>query len=334
MAFRTTASQFLLPVSIHKHLLTYENIDQNFVEKFLANLYVDNNINKDDCYEKTFELYKKNVACMKDAGFELRKFHTNDPDLQTTINKLENFQSLEANLKVSGIGWHKLNDSFIIYLNKIYEAGIELPTTKRNILKIIASIYDPIGIISPVVVLFKILFQNILLLKCEWDSDLNLRLSSQWKKLFNSIKEITFTVTRFYFQLFLIYMHFQMLVNMLMPLLFTYPMVNRVYLVISKTKVAPIQPVSIPQLALLLRLLLAKSVEIVLKSLRILLTFRNNICWSDSLDALHWIKGAHPKWKLFIQNNVEKIRKLTNVNIWRHCPGNLNPASLPWDNCN
>ena len=49
----------------------------------------------------------------------------------------------------------------IILLNKIYEAGIELPMTKRNILKIIASIYDPIGIISPVVALFKILFQNL-----------------------------------------------------------------------------------------------------------------------------------------------------------------------------
>ena len=49
----------------------------------------------------------------------------------------------------------------IILLNKIYEAGIELHMTKRNILKIIASIYDPIDIISPVVALFKILFQNL-----------------------------------------------------------------------------------------------------------------------------------------------------------------------------
>ena len=50
VAFGTTVSQFLLAVSVHKHLLTYENVDQNFVEKFLANLYVDDNINGDDSF--------------------------------------------------------------------------------------------------------------------------------------------------------------------------------------------------------------------------------------------------------------------------------------------
>ena len=76
-------------------------------------MYVDDNINGDDSYEKTFELYKKSVAYMKDAGFELREFHTNDPNLQTTINKIEKFQPLEDNLKVLGIDWHKQNDNFI-----------------------------------------------------------------------------------------------------------------------------------------------------------------------------------------------------------------------------
>ena len=103
-----------MAVSIHKHLLTYENVDHNFVKKFLPSLYVDDDINGDDSYEKTFELYKKIVACMKDAGFELRKFHNNDPNLQTTINIIEKFQPLQDNLKVLGIDWHKHNDSFVI----------------------------------------------------------------------------------------------------------------------------------------------------------------------------------------------------------------------------
>ena len=100
-------------------------------------------------------------------------------------------------------------------------------------------------------------------------------------------------------------------------------------LVLSKTKFAPIQLVSIPRLELLSCLLLAESVAIVWESLRASLTIRNIICWSDSIDPLHWIKGTHKKRKLLIQNKVQQIRKLTNVNMWRHCPGNLNPADLP-----
>ena len=44
---------------------------------------------------------------MKDAGFELRKFHTNDPNLQTTISKIDKFQLYDDNLKVLGIDWRK-----------------------------------------------------------------------------------------------------------------------------------------------------------------------------------------------------------------------------------
>ena len=36
VAFGTTASQFLLAVSIHKYFLTYKNVYQNFVEKILS----------------------------------------------------------------------------------------------------------------------------------------------------------------------------------------------------------------------------------------------------------------------------------------------------------
>ena len=39
---------------------------------------------------------------MRDADFELAKFHTNDSNLQRTINKIEKFQPLEDILKVLG----------------------------------------------------------------------------------------------------------------------------------------------------------------------------------------------------------------------------------------
>ena len=51
------------------------------------------------------------------------------------------------------------------------------------------------------------------------------------------------------------------------------------------------------------------------------------ICWSDSTTALHWIKGDVIKYKQFVRNHVNKINS-KDCGIWRHVPGNMNPADI------
>ena len=41
-----------------------------------------------------------------------------------------------------------------------------------------------------------------------------------------------------------------------------------------------------------------------------------------------WIKNYRP-WKMLVRNLVNQIRKLTSVECWQHCQGNVNPADLP-----
>lgn len=52
------------------------------------------------------------------------------------------------------------------------------------------------------------------------------------------------------------------------------------------------------------------------------------VLWSDSTTALFWIKNERV-WKQYIGQRVEEIRRLTPKDLWRHCPGELNPADLP-----
>ena len=49
---------------------------------------------------------------------------------------------------------------------------LTLPATKRNFLLVIASIYDPLGLISPLLMLKKILFQELRNDKKMWDESL------------------------------------------------------------------------------------------------------------------------------------------------------------------
>ena len=47
-----------------------------------------------------------------------------------------------------------------------------LAVTKRSILKIAGGLYDPLGIVSPVLVGVKVLFQELCSNKVEWDEEL------------------------------------------------------------------------------------------------------------------------------------------------------------------
>ena len=90
-----------------------------------------------------------------------------------------------------GIECDKFKDTFNIDLHKIFTNGFHSPVTKRNVLRLVASIYDPLGINQPIVILFKIYFQKLTTLKNNWDTDLNLEMSSEWLKLFNSLQLFT-----------------------------------------------------------------------------------------------------------------------------------------------
>ena len=53
-------------------------------------------------------------------------------------------------------------------LSDVAERANGLPVMKRSILKVIAGMYDSIGLLSPVLVGMKVLFQELCASKVEW----------------------------------------------------------------------------------------------------------------------------------------------------------------------
>ena len=72
--------------------------------------------------------------------------------------------------KVLGVNWDLANDTFIFEFNNAIDA--KLNVTKRNILKLSAMLFDPLGIISPLVLQAKLIFKDICMLKFFWDDNL------------------------------------------------------------------------------------------------------------------------------------------------------------------
>ena len=84
--------------------------------------------------------------------------------------------------KILGVSYDKETDRLYINVREIAKNGLTLKKTKRNLLSMSASIYDPYGIISPVVLPLKLLFQKICTPSIKWDDVLDKDVSDVWDK--------------------------------------------------------------------------------------------------------------------------------------------------------
>lgn len=95
------------------------------------------------------------------------------------------------------------------------------------------------------------------------------------------------------------------------------------YMLASKSRIAPIKTLTIPRLELCAAVLLSKLMKSVIEALNL-----NNLpkyCWSDSMITLQWLK-KEDGLKTFVHNRVQKIRDFPAK--WGHIKGELNPADI------
>ena len=61
--------------------------------------------------------------------------------------------------KVLGLNWNCVSDEFIFKFEALLKLAENLEPTRRSLLKVTLSFFDPLGILSPVLVQMKLLFQ-------------------------------------------------------------------------------------------------------------------------------------------------------------------------------
>ncbi|GFU11728.1 uncharacterized protein TNCV_2611211 [Trichonephila clavipes] len=97
-------------------------------------------------------------------------------------------------------------------------------------------------------------------------------------------------------------------------------------LLCSKSRVAPVKPITIPRLELCACVLLSQLLEKVLHSLT--LPIQQIRLWTDSNIELAWIQRSPEQLKTFIGNRIKIIQRLTQNCQWNHVSSNENPADL------
>ena len=189
--------------------------------------------------------------------------------------------------------------------------------TKRNVISLAGQFYDPLRFLATVTIQLKVLFQKLCESKIKWDKPLRGELLNQWKSLVGELQAgQPLSIPRSYFDGILGDIKSYSLYGFCDASLSTYAAVvylvaqtdvgRLVKLVISKTRVTPLQSQTIQRLELLSALLLARLISSVSDYLSHLLPLAPTELFTDSRVALFWIR-SDKEWKQFVQNRVNEI---------------------------
>ena len=213
VVFGLTSSPFILNATLKHHVTQYANVDPDFVNEVMRSLYVDDFASGSRDVKSALQLSTKVKTRLTDGGFNMRKWTSNSQELMEELQKNPTFskseQSIntdnststtlkvtngnqpipESNPRVLGQIWNTSTDQLKIDLTKILDGVNHSKVTKRIILSTTAKFYDPLGLISPIVLMFKLLFQQLCKSDLSWDEILNEDMTRRWQIIINSLKD-------------------------------------------------------------------------------------------------------------------------------------------------
>lgn len=323
------------------HALAEENQSKHpQAAQILKNsVYMDDLSSGSFTVERALQLQADLLAITSSANLNFKKWASNSDEVLLAVpescREVKTPLNLnpEKTVKTLGIHWNATTD------NLSFQVKLKTnPTvTKRTALSIIAGIYDPLGLVSPVIVMGKIFMREVWISKFEWDQPLNDDLLAKWNNLTKQISLISdVSIPRWIgsspeSNLLEIHGFCDASFDAYGAMLFlryenSFGQMDST-LIISKSRVAPMKSMTIPRLELCAAVLLADLTKFAKTSINVIKPNKVYL-WTDSEIVLHWIHGNSTKWKPFVANRINKILNLTNGAEWNYVPSKENPADL------
>ncbi|XP_045118426.1 uncharacterized protein LOC123508647 [Portunus trituberculatus] len=210
------------------------------------------------------------------------------------------------------------------------------PETRRSLLSMISSIYDPLGFLAPSVIRAKMIFQEECRRRTGWDEKLADKTMTAWRRWLTDLPYLTrIRVPRCYrhestgsttdVQLH----HFSDASQHAYGVVSYLRMTNaegahQISFVCGKAKLAPLKQQTIPRLELCAAVLATRADKQIRKELD--QRINRTTFWTDSTAVLQYIRNTERRFHVFVANRISAIHEESNPEQWRHVSSSINPA--------
>ena len=227
-----------------------------------------------------------------------------------------------------GVYWH-MEEDYLGFKTQV----MGKPLTKRGLLSMLSSVYDPLGLASPFILGARWIVQDLCRNKLAWDEEISASHQDLWTQWVDSLTKMeAVRIPRCALppspvkqQLH----HFSDASEKaygVVSYLRSQDREGRTYssIVMAKSRLAPLKTLTIPRLELQAATLATRQDALLRRELDIEL--EPSQFWTDSSIVLQYIANEERRFHTFVANRVAEIRSKTEVEQWRHVPTKDNPA--------
>ncbi|XP_027897195.1 uncharacterized protein LOC114159423 [Xiphophorus couchianus] len=302
--------------------------------------YVDDALKSFSTVKGAVSLLKNTQDVLANSNLRLHKIASNNKEVMEAFpaeDRANDLKDLDLSSDVLpeqrslGLNWNLESDAFVFKIDQV-----EKPFTRRGVLSVVNSVYDPLGFVAPVTIQGKYILRELTQQRVDWDSRLPDMMEEQWMIWRDSLQDLSsLKIPRPYTEVSLSTAKTRELCVFLdastkaIAAVAYLKVVNeagniQTGFVMGKAKLAPRPEHTVPRLELCAAVLAVELADFISSELDVYVdatTF-----YTDSKVVLGYINNETRCFYVYVSNRVVRIRRSSHPKQWKYVSTVENPA--------
>ncbi|XP_056001985.1 uncharacterized protein LOC125664373 [Ostrea edulis] len=314
--------------------------DTEVIDTVIRNFYVDDCLKSVKTVDDAVSLVKDLQKLLMKGGFHIAKWISNNRDVMMSIpvsERAKEVKDLDLDHdtlpmeRALGVQWCVESDAFCFKIEVK-----EQPLTRKGILSMISSVFDPLGFLAPFVLRAKKILQNFSKLQLGWDDEIPENLAIQWNNWFSDLQKLSnFTIERCikpvgFGTLCSVQLHHFADASEIGYGTVSYLRLENTNkeihcsFIMGRSRVTPLKQTTIPRLELTAATVAVRTDKMLKAELDI--PIDESMFWTDSTTVLRYIGNETSRFQTFVANRLTVIHEGSRPCEWHYINTKLNPA--------